>query len=242
METVSPAGLHRENRSSVLWLVLDRPHAANALDRALFTSLTAALADAAADAEVRAVVVTGAGHRAFSAGRDMKRHASRGANPALEEPDPGAACLSAMVDFPKPLVAALNGPAIGFGCMLALLADRVVACQQGAFALPEIDLGISSLRGMSIVAHVAGHGVARDLALSGRRMDAMEAQQRGLVAKVVEAQDLGCAAQAEAEALAAKPAAIYAANKAWLHRGLHEEFVRVASLNVPGAMALDRAV
>lgn len=221
-------GLTRQDEGGVLWLTLDRPQVSNALDRPLFTALSTALCEADDNNNIRAVVLTGAGDRVFSAGRDIKRRPPREESPEGRT-DEAAACLAAIVDFKKPLIAAVNGVAIGFGCMLALLADQIIASERGTFSLPEIDLGLPTLRGMTIVAHVGGLALARDLALTGRRMTASEAQQRGLVAAVVGPQDLHRAAQIAAEALAGKPASVYAINKAWLKRGLHEEFAEAVA-------------
>lgn len=228
--SASQNGLTRYVERNILWLVLDRPQVSNALNGPLFAALSTTLAEARDDTGVRAVVLTGAGDRVFSAGRDIRNRDSdsRGDSPK-DRPDEAAACLAAIVDFKKPLVAAVNGAAIGFGFMLALLADQIIACDAGVFSLPEIDLGIPTLRGMTIAAHVGGRSLARDLALTGRRMPAIEAQQRGLVASVVRSEDLHRAAQAAAEALAAKPPRVYAINKAWLKRGLHEEFVEAVA-------------
>jgi enoyl-CoA hydratase/carnithine racemase len=217
-------GLARELRGRVLWLALDRPRASNAVDGALARAFSAALVLAAADSAVAAVVMTGGGDRVFSAGIDVK-NPDQLDHEALSAYRRNAvsACLAAIVDFEKPLVAAVNGPAIGLGCMLALLTDQVIAAEQAAFSLPEIEIGIPTFLGISILSRAAGSAIARDLVLSGRRMVAAEAKQRGLVTAVVAPGELTAAAQAAAETLAAKPATTFALNKRWLARGLREE-------------------
>ena len=223
--TRSESGLTRQLRDGVLWLAFDRARASNAIDGALSQAYASALAQAAGDAMVVAVVMTGAGSKVFSAGIDIK-------NPAALEHEALAArrretvagCLNAIVDFGKPLVAAVNGPAIGLGCMLALLADHVVAADGAAFALPEINIGIPTFLGASIVTRAAGAALARELVLTGRRMDAAEAKRHNLVGAIVRADELAAAAQLAAQTLAAKPQVAYALNKRWLARGLREEF------------------
>lgn len=226
--TVNPGreggGLARELRGKVLWLAFDRPRASNAVDATLAQAFAAALVQAAGDRAVAAVVMTGGGDKVFSAGIDVKNpdqldHEALSAH----RRNTVSACLAAIVDFEKPLLAAVNGPAIGLGCMLALLTDQVIAAEQAAFSLPEIEIGIPTFLGISILARAAGNALARDLVLSGRRMAAAEAQQRGLVAAVVAPGELTTAAQAAAETLAAKPATTFALNKRWLARGLREE-------------------
>lgn len=224
------SGLARELRDGVLWLAFDRPHASNAIDSALGQAFAAALDDAARDPAVGAIIMTGAGDKVFSAGIDIKNpdgidHEALSAR----RRDTVGKCLSAIVDFEKPLVAAVNGPAIGLAWMVVLLADRVIASKRAHFSLPEIDIGIPTFLGISIVTRAAGAALARELALTGRRMDAAEAKQRGLVAQIESGREFEIAAQSAALALAAKPKAAYALNKRWLARGLHEEFAAASA-------------
>ncbi len=223
--THGEAGLTRQMRDGVLWLAFDRARASNAIDAALSQELATALAQAATDAMVVAVVMTGAGDRVFSAGIDIR-------NPgALEHEalatlrrETVARCLGAIAEFAKPLVAAVNGPAVGLGCMLALLADHAVAAENAAFSLPEINIGIPTFLGAAIVTRAAGTALARELVLTGRRMDAAEAQRHNLIGSIVRADELAAAAQHAAQSLAAKPQAAYALDKRWFNRGLREEF------------------
>jgi enoyl-CoA hydratase/carnithine racemase len=223
--TAQPSGLTSERHDRVLWLAFDRPHAGNAVNAEVATAFADALARAARDPDTPAVVLTGTGGRIFSAGIDVKNPQGL-AHAALAASRRGAVerCLEAILAFDKPLVAAVNGFAIGLGFMLALLTDRVIAVDSAAFSLPEIDINIPTFLGISIVARAGGTALARDLVLSGRRMDATEARERALVATVVSLAELAATAQAAALALAAKPQAAYALDKQWLARGLREEF------------------
>ncbi len=219
------SGFSSEQRERVLWLAFDRPHAGNAVNANVATAFAAALAQAQQDAEIAAVVLTGAGEKIFSAGIDVKNPQNL-AHEALAASRRGAVeqCLAAILAFDKPLVAAVNGYAIGLGFMLALLTDRVIAAESAVFSLPEIDINIPTFLGISIVARAGGSALARDLVLSGRRMNAAESRERALIATVVPASELAAAAQAAALALAAKPQAAFALDKQWLARGLREEF------------------
>ncbi len=219
------SGLSSELRERVLWLAFDRPRAGNAVNADVATAFAAALAQAAQDTEIKAVVLTGAGEKIFSAGIDVKNPHNL-AHEALAASRRGAVehCLAAILAFDKPLIAAVNGYAIGLGFMLALLTDRVIAADSAVFSLPEIDINIPTFLGISIVARADGSALARDLVLSGRRMNAAEAQQRALIATVVPASELAAASQAAALELAAKPQAAFALDKQWLARGLREEF------------------
>ena len=230
MQVQGRDGLARELRDGVLWLAFDRPHASNAIDSALAQSFAAALEGAALDPAVGAIIITGAGAKVFSAGIDVKNPdgIDHEALSARRRATVGR-CLGAMIDFEKPLVAAVDGPAIGLAWMLVLLADRVIASARASFSLPEIDIGIPTFLGISIVTRAAGAALAREVVLTGRRVDAAEAEKRGLIARIESAAQFASAAQSAALALAAKPKAAYALNKRWLARGLREEFAAAAA-------------
>ena len=205
------SGLLQHADGGVLVLTLDRPRA-NAIDAALGAAFVSALRETAA----RAVVLTGAGERVFCAGADLKNPDDVPAE--ILGPQRAAtlaAMLAAMLDFDRPLIAAVNGAAAGAGAMLALLADRVIAVETARFSLPEIDVGMPTFLGLAILGDLAGSALAGDLVQSGRAMGAAEAASRGL-AECVAAADLMPRALAAARMLAAKPAAAFAANKRWL--------------------------
>jgi enoyl-CoA hydratase/carnithine racemase len=200
----------RHDSGSVRWITLNRPRNANAIDTALANGLAAELAAAATDDAVRSVVLTGAGARVFCAGVDIRN----GEGPDARRRNLRT-CFWSILDFPKPLVAAINGIATGGGCMLALLADQRVVLGDTAFILPEINIGIPSYPALAILSLMVGHALAADLVLSGRRLPAAEAERAGLgvaTSTVVET------AQAHAEMLGAKPAETYRQCKAWLNQ------------------------
>jgi enoyl-CoA hydratase/carnithine racemase len=202
----------RHDSGTVRWITLNRPRNANAIDTALTEGLTAELAAAAEDDAVRAVVLTGAGMRVFCAGVDIRN--GEGSDQRRLNL---RTCFWSVLDFPKPLVAAINGVAAGGGCMLALLADQRVVADDTAFTLPEIDIGIVTYAAMAILSLMVGHALAVDLVLSGRRLEAAEAERVGLGvatsrAKLVET------AEAHATLLGGKPADTYRICKAWLNQ------------------------
>ena len=223
--TETASGLGRAHRDGVLWLSFDRPRAGNAVNADVAQALADALTQAASDAGIEAVVLTGAGEKIFSAGIDVKNPDNL-LHEVLAARRRGAVehCLEAILAFDKPLLAAVNGYAIGLGFMLALLTDRVIAAEGAVFSLPEIDINIPTFLGISMVTRASGAALASDLVLSGRRMNAAEARQRALIAEVVPAAELAATAQQAALMLAAKPKAAYALNKQWMKRGLREEF------------------
>lgn len=206
-----------ERIGTIMRLTINRPRAANALNRAVIDGLVAGLANGLADDAIGAVILTGTGERAFSAGADIK-------NPDNLDPEQLAqqrrrnsrAYTGALLAFEKPLVVALNGIASGAGFMLALHADQIVAAEHASLTLPEIDIGIPGFLPHALVALRLGDGLANDLVLTGRRMSATEALQRGLVAAVVPGQRLADEAENHAAALAAKPRETFRLIKHWI--------------------------
>jgi enoyl-CoA hydratase len=207
-------------QDGVTWLTFNRPHKANALSLPLLVEFNKALNDAARRDDVRAVVVTGAGERNFSAGADLSRPAENAASYLAQRRAEFAAALTALVDFGKPVVAAVNGAACGAGMMIPLLCDAVVAADTARFSLPEINKGLPALPGVAIVKDRFGSALAADLVLSGRWMPAAEAHARGVVREVVPPAALTAAAQKLAAALGAFDAHAYAADKALVNRTL----------------------
>jgi enoyl-CoA hydratase/carnithine racemase len=218
-------GLAPSLHDGVLTLALDRPRASHAVDGALSSALVAELRAAQANDAIAAVILTATGDKVFSAGIDVKNpHNLDHTALSAYRRETVTRCLEAIVDFDKPLVAAVNGHAIGLGCMLALLADRVIAAEHATLSLPEVNIGIPTFLGMVIVARLVGNATARDLVLTGRRMDASEAVLRGLVNVVTSGASLATHADSAARLLASKHKAAYALDKQWLARGLREAF------------------
>ncbi|ADO48668.1 2,3-dehydroadipyl-CoA hydratase PaaF [[Enterobacter] lignolyticus] len=166
----------------VLQLTLNRPQARNALNNALLTQLAEALEAAQQDDSVGAVVIVGT-TRFFAAGADLQEMAEKDLAATLNDSRPR---LWARIDaFSKPLIAAVNGYALGAGCELALLCDVVVAGDNASFGLPEITLGIMpGAGGTQRLIRCVGKSLAAQMILTGNAIDAKRAQQAGLVSEV----------------------------------------------------------
>jgi enoyl-CoA hydratase/carnithine racemase len=210
-----------DKRGEVAWLVIDRPAKANALTLAMMAALSAEVSACATDPSIKAMVITGAGPRVFSAGVDVRT--------ATDVPEAQARqlrserffeLLMALAGFPKPLVTRLNGVASGGGAMIALLGDSVIASDNAALGFPEIDLGSPTLPGLAILTYLAGAAVASDLVQSGRRMTAAESIGRGLVTEIVATEALDGRTEQTALLLGSKSAQAFALNKQWLRRPL----------------------
>jgi len=213
--SVAEADLLVERRGSILWLTLNRPKAANALSKSMQELFCATLADAEGDPGIQAAVVSGSG-RVFSAGADLRSNPDNLSPLELgtQRASIIRSLLVSVLDFRKPLIASLNGPAVGGGCMLALLVDHVVMSDISFMSLPEIDVGIPSPLGYTIAEIVLNGRIASDLIQSGRRVSAEEAKSLG-IAEASAPGEVHARAQAAAEFFGKKSPAAFAINKEW---------------------------
>lgn len=160
-------------------ITLQRPEALNALCTELLAELAAALEAAGQDEQTRAVVITGS-RKAFAAGADIREMAERDLVGILN--DPRVAHWQSIAAFAKPLIAAVNGYALGGGCELVMCADIVIAGSDARFGQPEINLGIiPGFGGTQRLTHAVGKSVAMEMVLTGRTLSAEEARSYGLV-------------------------------------------------------------
>jgi enoyl-CoA hydratase len=198
----------------VALVVLDRPDVLNALSSDLMAQLVEALETLDRDGGCRCIVLTGAGERAFAAGADIKEMAD--ATPVSLTLASNFARWERIGRLRTPLVAAVRGYALGGGCELAMAADMIVASEDAVFGQPEISIGvIPGAGGTQRLTRAIGKARAMEMILTGRRMDAEEAEAVGLVTKVVPAEATIDAAFELAAAVAAMPPlAVMAAKEA----------------------------
>ncbi len=215
---------------AVRLITLNRPERSNALDAATAAALHDALSVAGADRSVRAVVLIGAGDRAFCAGLDLAALASG------EMPDPTRSPTVLLRDggLDVPVIAALNGAAVGGGLELALACDLRVAAEHATLALPEVRRGLAATQGGTELPRQIPIGVALELALTGTPMTAARATTFGLVNTVVPAHDLRSTALDLAHSIAANsPAGVRVTRElmwANLTRPIEETRTRAESL------------
>ena len=180
--------LTTETRDGTAIIRLNRPQALNALSARLIHEIGLAIDAFEADAKVGAIIVTGS-EKAFAAGADVKEMAKLTAMEAYMTNY--AAALERVARCRKPLIAAVSGYCLGGGCELALMCDIVIAADTAKFGQPEITLGIMpGMGGTQRLPRAIGKAKAMDLILTGRMMDAAEAERSGLVSRVVKTGDL----------------------------------------------------
>jgi enoyl-CoA hydratase len=190
-----------ETRGRVGVIRLNRPQALNALNSEMIGEIAAAVDAFEADAAIGCMVVTGS-DKAFAAGADIKEMAAKTYMEAFMSDF--AATWDRVAHARKPVIAAVAGFALGGGCELAMQCDLIIAADTARFGQPEIKLGIiPGIGGTQRLTRAVGKAKAMDLILTGRMMDAAEAERAGLVARVVPAADLMAEAMKAAEAIAA---------------------------------------
>jgi 2-(1,2-epoxy-1,2-dihydrophenyl)acetyl-CoA isomerase len=208
-------------------LQLNRPEALNAWNAQFGSDLLAALREAAGDDSVRAVVITGAG-RGFSSGADLK-DISGGDTAADGRPDVYKTLteryhpiMQTIREMPKPVLASVNGPAVGIGCSLALCCDLILAAQSAYFLLAFVNIGLVPDGGSSLfVPTRIGMARATELSMLGERLSAERALEWGLINRVVADEQLGGETAALAARLAAGPTRSYAGTKRQLNNWLY---------------------
>lgn len=177
-----------EIRGKVGLITLNRPDAMNALNDALAKELSEALRDYQSDDQIGCIVLTG-NERAFAAGADIKEMQSRTYIEAMAEDF--VAVWDDVTRCRKPLIAAVAGYALGGGCELAMMCDFIIAADTAKFGQPEITLGvIPGIGGTQRLTRFVGKSKAMEMCLTGRTMDAEEAERAGLVSRIVPANDL----------------------------------------------------
>jgi enoyl-CoA hydratase/carnithine racemase len=204
MGTANDLVIETREASIVLW-TLSRPEALNAFDTALLTALAARIEAARADRTLRAVIVTGAGDKAFSAGADLKQRRGMSLDDTRAFVRTISGTFDALARLPFPTIAAVNGVAFGGGMELMLACDLRVMSETAKVGLTEVSVGIMpGAGGTQRLPRLVGPARAKELIFAARRLDAAEALALGLVNRVVPAPQVLPAARALAAEIAAQ--------------------------------------
>ena len=217
-----------QRRGGAAIIELNRPERLNAWNGQFGQDLRAAIEDVAGDDAVRAVLITGAG-RAFSSGADLKDMGEDDPQTPDGRPDVYKVLteryhpiITGIREMPKPVVAAVNGPAVGIGCSLALAADLIVAKRSAYFLLAFVNVGLVPDGGSSVfIPARTGHTRAFEMALLGERIDAETAERWNLINRVYEDDEFEAEANALIDRLAAGPTQSYAGTKRQLNNRIY---------------------
>jgi enoyl-CoA hydratase len=222
--------IDREDNFAVL--TINRPDKYNALNDEVVAELSAAMDELAADDEVRAIVITGAGDKAFVSGADIGMlQALKGPHEAIANSRRGQAMTLKVENLRKPVIAAINGYALGGGLELAMACDIRLASETAKVGQPEIGLGISpGYGGTQRLSRLVGKGMAKLMIFTGDMIDAQEALRIGLVQMLVPQDKLMDEARALAKKLASKPPLTLTACKEAINLGLETDLERGLSI------------
>jgi enoyl-CoA hydratase/carnithine racemase len=211
-----------EQIGAVLSLTLDRPKKKNAITPQMYQSLADQINGAASNFDIRAVVISSTGD-SFTAGNDINDFAS---NPQMDEGSPVSNFLFAIHNFPKPLIAAVKGRAVGIGTTMLMHCDLVIANPDAKFSMPFVSLGLVAEGGSSyLFPRLVGHAKAAEILFTGRTFSADEALAMGLINSI--AQDELAGAMAFAQEIAEQPPNAVINTKALLKSGAHEALNQV---------------
>jgi len=204
-------------------ITFNRPSVLNALRSRLLTEVSEALEAMERDDTVRAIVVTGAGEKAFAAGADITElNALASAGSGTDQARSGQALTRRIERLSKPVIMAVNGFALGGGCEIAMAGDILIASENAKFGQPEVNLGlIPGYGGSQRTTRLIGKGMAAYLCLTGEMIDAREALRIGLVQRVVPLAELMNEAKRIANAIASKAPLAVAACKRAINNGAH---------------------
>lgn len=210
-----------EVSEGIMTITVSRPKALNALNTATLENLDRAVGDAEADDSVRVVIVTGSGEKAFVAGADIAEMSELSTLAGREMALLGQRVFSHIENIDKPVIAAVNGYALGGGCELAMCCDIRVAAENAKFGQPEVNLGIiPGFGGTQRLPRLVGKGMAKYLIMTGETVDASEALRIGLVDRVAPQTELMDCARGIAQTIMKKaPVAVCLAKHA-INRGL----------------------
>lgn len=211
-----------EIKGSIGVITLNRPKALNALNYELLQELSSLLDNIGENASVQAVIITGSGEKAFVAGADIAEMQSKNAIEGRNFGKIGQAVFNKLENLPQPVIAAINGFALGGGCELAMACDIRIAAEKAKFGQPEVSLGITpGFGGTQRLPRLVGKGRAKELIYTGDIIDAPEAYRIGLVNKIVALDELMNTAQAMAEKIISRAPVAVQLSKAAINEGMN---------------------
>jgi len=226
-----------QKENGVATVTLNRPDMLNAIDPELISEMTSVMGELTKDEEVRAVILTGAG-RAFCAGGDVQKLLADAEGPIdlSKRAQNGAAMVSAMRNLPKPLIAAVNGPAVGGGCILALACDIIIAAEEAKFGSAFVLLGLHpDSGGIYLMTRTIGAARTCELVFTGKIIDAQEAERIGLINQVVPMDQLMGTVNKLASRLAQGPTKAIALAKATIYQQLTMDMASALELEARSA-------
>ncbi len=218
-----------EKTKNIAKITLNRPAVYNAMDSKLVSELNTALIDAKNDPKIKVVIITGAGEKAFCSGLDIKEFKDKSPYELREFIEKFLERTYILMNMGKPTIAAVNGLALAGGFELALSCDMIIASEKAKFGLPEINIGVFPGIAVALLPRLIGRARTFELILTGRMISAKEAEEMGLVNKVVPAERLWDEVNDLARQLAEKSQVALRLAKTAIYRGMDMEYVKAVA-------------
>jgi enoyl-CoA hydratase/carnithine racemase len=227
-----------EKKGPIAVVTMNRPDKLNAWNTVMYKDLTRALGIIEVDKEIRAVILTGSGDKAFSAGADLEELNFEDVGKSFDYIKIDATAFRAFENLPQPVIAAVNGSAIGGGCKFAMLADITIASEKARFSLPGVTFGAVHVIMLGRAPGIMGRKRLADMLLTGKMIDAQQAVQYGIVTTVVPHDQVMAEAEKVAMKIASYPPLSVQVIRRMLHRGNDDDY-RWEDLLSPGLLMME---
>ena len=227
-----------EQRGAVAVITMNRPDKLNACNTHMYRELTGLLSTIDDDRDIRAIVITGSGDRAFSAGADLDELDFDNLRESSDYIKIDATAFRAMENVRQPVIAAVNGAAIGYGCKVAIISDITVASEKARFSLPGATFGAVHMIMLGRAREVMGRKRLAEMLMTGKMIDAATAEEYGIVNHVVPQDDVLGEALKIADQIAACPAITIEVIRRMMHRGNDDDY-RWEDLLSPGLLLME---
>lgn len=226
-----------DKKPPVATITMNRPERLNACNTTMYKELDHALCDIEVDKSIKAVIITGAGEKAFSAGADLEELDFADLEASTDYIKIDARTFRHLENIPQPVIAAVGGAAIGYGCKVAIISDIVVASSKATFALPGTTFGAVHVITLGRGREVINRNRLAYMLLTGESIDAHKAEKWGIVTQVVEPDQVMAEAQRIALKIAACPPLAVQVTRRMLHRGCDDDY-RWEDLLSPGLLLM----
>ncbi|MFB3813382.1 MAG: enoyl-CoA hydratase/isomerase family protein [Terriglobales bacterium] len=227
-----------ETRGPVATITMNRPDKLNACSTQMYKDIDAALTLIEEDADIRAVIITGAGDKAFSAGADLEELQFKNLKESTEYIRIDAKTFRHLENIPQPVIAAVNGAAIGYGCKVAIVSDITIASETAKFSLPGTSFGAVHVITLGRGREVVGRKRLANMLLTAETIDAHQAREYGIVNTVVPPDRLLAEAERVAHRIASFPPLSVQTTRRMLHRGMDDDY-RWEDLLSPGLLLME---
>jgi enoyl-CoA hydratase/carnithine racemase len=230
--------IHLEKKGPIAIITMDRPARLNACNTVMYKDIDRALSQIEVDEDIRAVIITGAGEKAFSAGADLDEHGFKNLKESREYIAIDARTFRHLENIPQPVICAVNGLAIGFGAKVAFVSDIVIASEKARFSLPGVTFGAVHVITLGRGRQVIGRNRLAHILLTGEMFDVYQAEKWGIVTKVVPPDQLLSEAETIANKIASFPPISVQVIRRMLHRGMDDDY-RWEDLLSPGLLLME---